>query len=550
MSSNINFSDSTPAAPSGEQNVKWQGDASNPRNISANVPNTGGAVVKTADYTATAADCGRLIVFNSAGAHALTLPAAAPFAQWNIGVQNIGTGNVTISPNGLTIDGAGSSLALAQTQGLAISTDATNYFTERGAINITPSLGGASVKTADYTVAAGDTGKLLAMNSGSAQTITLPASPPSTTWCVFIQNIGTGVLTVNRNGLTIDGAGSNLTVYTGEGVVVFTDGTNYFTERGMGFAQTLAAATHKFLTSYSAVTGLFTQAQPTDADLAVSDVTTNNVSTSAHGFAPKAPNDATKFLDGTGAFSVPAGAVILTTKGDILTFGTVQVRLPVGSNGQVLTSNSSATNGVDWETPTVAPTATTSLLGLVKPDGTTIDIASGVISVPTATPSLLGLVKPDGTAITIASGVITVPTATNVAFGIVKPDGTTVTISAGVLSATGGGFTSYDVLFAYAGAPPNATTLQLVCFARATSFVGNLVGSVGHCGANPTATATYTLYKNAVSFGTVAINTSGTFTFATAGGSSVSFAIGDTFSAVTPVTDATLSNVTMTFHGS
>lgn len=43
--------------------------------------------------------------------------------------------------------------------------------------------------------------------------------------------------------------------------------------------------------------------------LTFTDVTTNNVSTSLHGFVPKAPNDATKFLDGTGAFSVPsAGA--------------------------------------------------------------------------------------------------------------------------------------------------------------------------------------------------------------------------------------------------
>lgn len=40
----------------------------------------------------------------------------------------------------------------------------------------------------------------------------------------------------------------------------------------------------------------------TEAMLSVADNTTKDVSTSAHGFAPKAPNDATKFLDGTGAF--------------------------------------------------------------------------------------------------------------------------------------------------------------------------------------------------------------------------------------------------------
>lgn len=44
-----------------------------------------------------------------------------------------------------------------------------------------------------------------------------------------------------------------------------------------------------------------------DADLSLTDITTNNVSTTKHGFAPKLPNDATKFLDGTGAYSVPSG---------------------------------------------------------------------------------------------------------------------------------------------------------------------------------------------------------------------------------------------------
>lgn len=44
-----------------------------------------------------------------------------------------------------------------------------------------------------------------------------------------------------------------------------------------------------------------------DSDLSLSDITDNDVSITAHGFAPKAPNDATMYLDGTGAYSVPAG---------------------------------------------------------------------------------------------------------------------------------------------------------------------------------------------------------------------------------------------------
>lgn len=53
--------------------------------------------------------------------------------------------------------------------------------------------------------------------------------------------------------------------------------------------------------------GVSTWAVVTDALLSTSDITTNNVSTSKHGFAPKAPNDATKFLNGVGAWAVPSG---------------------------------------------------------------------------------------------------------------------------------------------------------------------------------------------------------------------------------------------------
>lgn len=43
----------------------------------------------------------------------------------------------------------------------------------------------------------------------------------------------------------------------------------------------------------------------TDANLSTSDITTNNVSTTKHGFTPKAPNDATKFLRGDATWDVP-----------------------------------------------------------------------------------------------------------------------------------------------------------------------------------------------------------------------------------------------------
>jgi len=53
---------------------------------------------------------------------------------------------------------------------------------------------------------------------------------------------------------------------------------------------------------------------------------------------------------GFGAGST-VGSAVLTTKGDIVTFDTAQVRLGVGANGTVLKADSSDTQGIIWEAP-------------------------------------------------------------------------------------------------------------------------------------------------------------------------------------------------------
>lgn len=69
------------------------------------------------------------------------------------------------------------------------------------------------------------------------------------------------------------------------------------------------STTRKFLsqTGSGAASAAPSWDQVTDADLSTSNITTNNVTIAKHGFAPILPNDATKFLDGTGAYTVPAG---------------------------------------------------------------------------------------------------------------------------------------------------------------------------------------------------------------------------------------------------
>jgi hypothetical protein len=94
----------------------------------------------------------------------------------------------------------------------------------------------ARVLTASYAAVATDSGQVLAFNSASALTLTLPAGVPSADWFIVAQNIGAGALTVARNGRTIDAAASDLTLQQRQGVLIFTDGVDYVTERGMGGA--------------------------------------------------------------------------------------------------------------------------------------------------------------------------------------------------------------------------------------------------------------------------------------------------------------------------
>lgn len=55
--------------------------------------------------------------------------------------------------------------------------------------------------------------------------------------------------------------------------------------------------------------------------------------------------------DGT-EYQIVGVIIPLTTKGDVLTdSGSGLVRLPVGTNGEVLTANSAAADGIDWEAP-------------------------------------------------------------------------------------------------------------------------------------------------------------------------------------------------------
>lgn len=184
-----NFNDTTPAAPAGGTNVKWQTDGAG--NDSAYIHGTGagGVSVKTADYNIAATDAGFLIQMNSASAHTITLLGTAPAANWWVVIKNINTGVLTIARNGLTIDGKSTNLTLAEGDSVVIFSDGTNY--ETGLVRI--------FDVAVFAPGVGSNNQILA-RFNMVRTVIFPASAPNSQATASATATGNTTYTLKKNG--------------------------------------------------------------------------------------------------------------------------------------------------------------------------------------------------------------------------------------------------------------------------------------------------------------------------------------------------------------
>jgi len=255
-----NFNDTTPVATTGRKNAKWNVDLLNPADISVNFQNIGSVNNQTGtSYTLALGDQGKLTTFSNASPVAVTLDSTVP-NDYYAACENLGVGLVTLTPSSGLINGA-ANMTLSTGSGCWLFFNGTNWYSVNGSGGTGGGggLNGVVVKTANYTAVSGDNGKLIVFNSVTPVTLTLPASPPSATWCIFTENINVGTLTVSPNGLQLDGVVANLTVNKDQGCYISTDNTNYFTERGMGSGTSFIATT-TFITIPSTTSGDFSVA--------------------------------------------------------------------------------------------------------------------------------------------------------------------------------------------------------------------------------------------------------------------------------------------------
>jgi len=409
-------------------------------------------------------------------ASALTLPSTAPPNGQYITVVSLSGTNMSISAGGtLTINGVTSAslwptnrTTSASTSAIIIS-DGTNYeAVAPGTMQaITPGTGlqslpfGGSLGTNNiYTtgtlsLAQISADSLLLNNSGStAVPNAIPMPTTGTNGCAGANN----ALTYNTSTHTL---GCN-SISGGGGTT-----TNALTLNNSGSG----AASGSTFNGASAITLSYNTigAQPTLTGTGLA----RNTGASA---------------EISGDCTTSGSNAITCTKTNGTAFGTgatATIANYLALAGGTMTGAITFAGGQTWPTFNQNTTGTAANLTAAAslPAGTTLN-GGAFYTLPTATSSTLGGVKPDGTTITNSSGAISCTTATTSQLGCVKPDGSSITISGGVISSTGGTSNWYA-----AGTDSGSGTAYVVTSTMTSYAVGNaqcFIANTSNTSSNPT----------------------------------------------------------------
>lgn len=126
------------------------------------------------------------------------------------------------------------------------------------------------------------------------------------------------------------------------------------------------------------------------------------------------PDNTTIFVDSSGILSTP---VVYSTAGTVGVSKADELTMSVIAGGVIKLAD-----------------ATSTQVGLVRPDNVSINISSGVLSRNIATSSVVGQVRSDNTTMNVASGILSVPAATSSTLGVARNDNTTLIGYGGLVS--------------------------------------------------------------------------------------------------------------------
>jgi hypothetical protein len=231
-----------------------------------------------------------------------------------------------------TVATSGSYTDLINKPTIPTVSDATT--TSKGIVQLTGDLAGTatspSVAKVNGIAVTGTptSGQVLTASSGTAAAWSTPASAPVTSVAGK-----TGVVTLTATDVGLGNVDNTSDTTKNSAIATLTNKTI------SGSTNTLSNIPE------SAVTNLTTDLAAKAPKASPTFTGTVTVPTPVNG-----TDAATKaYVDSNGGMADPT-----TTKGDIIVHGTSTTRLGVGTNGQVLTADSSQTTGVKWATPAAA----------------------------------------------------------------------------------------------------------------------------------------------------------------------------------------------------
>lgn len=283
-----------------------------------------------------------------------------------------GNANATISNGDLTLGQAGSvggSLVLSKAAGLTTTLVPASV---GGGTQTMPNGTGTLMSKSSIDTC---TNKTIAASSNVLGGVTMTLGSDAT-GDVYYRN-ASGVLTRLALGgaNTVLHGGTTAPAFSAvvEADMTLTDvTTNNVTSTKHGFAPKSSADATLFLNGAAAPA----YAAVKDSDLSTTDVTTNNVSSTKHGFAPKSPANETFFLNGA---STPAFAAVMDS--DLSTSDITTNNATASKHGFLPKLSGSATEFLDgtgaWSTPTGGSTTAGAVSSYMMARKLTGDIAFG-----------------------------------------------------------------------------------------------------------------------------------------------------------------------------